>query len=142
MLLVKDIMTKSVFTLETKATMLEAAWALTRRKINGAPVRDEGGRLVGMLSKSDLVNPEPQDWIKGEALVEDLMTPQVLGVYQDDPAIAAAHGMITANVHQAVVYAPNGDLAGIIGAMDLVRAVAEGRSFTVGDDVDPRLVEK
>lgn len=134
MLRVKDIMTKSVFTLEAKASMVEAAWALTRRKINGAPVRDEEGRLVGMLSKSDLVNPEPQDWIKGEALVEDLMTPQVLGLYEDDAAVAAAHGMTEANVHQALVYGPNGELAGIVAAMDIVRAVAQGRDFANTDD--------
>ncbi len=134
MLRVKDIMTKSVFTLEAKASMVEAAWALTRRKINGAPVRDEEGRLVGMLSRSDLVNPEPHDWIKGEALVEDLMTPQVLGLYEDDAAVAAAHGMNEANVHQALVYGPNGELAGIVAAMDIVRAVAQGRDFLTTED--------
>lgn len=134
MLRVRDIMTKNVFTLEAKASALEAAWALTRRQINCAPVRDEEGRLVGMLSKSDLVNPEPKDWIKGEGLVEDLMTPNVLGLYEDDAAMAAAHGMAEANVHQAVVYTASGQLAGIVAAMDVVRAVAHGKDFRRTDD--------
>lgn len=57
MLRVRDIMTPNVFTLDTDASVLEAAWALTRRSISGAPVRDAAGALVGILSKSDLVNP-------------------------------------------------------------------------------------
>jgi len=129
MLRVRDIMTKEVFTLEAKATALEAAWALTRRAINGAPVRDNEGKLIGMLSKSDLVNPEPQDWIKGEALVEDLMTPNVLGLYEDDLAAAAARGMAESNIHQAVVYSDDGKLIGIVAAMDIVKAVARGEDL-------------
>jgi CBS domain-containing protein len=126
MLRVRDIMTKQVFTLEGKASVLEAAWALTRRQINCAPVRDADGKLIGMLSKSDLVNPEPQDWIKGEALVEDVMTPNILGLYEEDMAAAAARGLAEAHVHQAVVYNDEGQLVGIVAAMDIVKAVARG----------------
>ena len=141
MLRVKDIMTKAVFSLDAKASALEAAWALTRRQINCAPVRDAQGRLVGMLSKSDLVNPEPQDWIRGEALVEDLMTPKVLGLYEDDAAIVAAHGLAASNVHQAVVYNAAGELAGIVAAMDVVRAVASGKDFASTRDEEAPLAE-
>lgn len=126
MLRVRDIMTKQVFTLEAKASVLEAAWALTRRQINCAPVRDADGKLIGMLSKSDLVNPEPQDWIKGEALVEDVMTPNILGLYEEDLAAAAARGLAESHVHQAVVYNDEGQLVGIVAAMDIVKAVANG----------------
>src|SRR5579863_4032957 len=59
MLRIKDIMTKAVYTVEADASAEEAAWGLTRRHIGGAPVRDGRGNLVGVLSKGDLVNPEP-----------------------------------------------------------------------------------
>jgi predicted transcriptional regulator len=131
MLHVKDIMTEEVFTLEAQASAEEAAWALTRRNLGGAPVRDGEGNLIGMLSKTDLVNPEPKDWIKGEATVEDLMTPNVLGLYADDPAAVAAKGMADAHVHRAVVYDSDGQLIGIVTAMDIVRAIARGESFGV-----------
>lgn len=133
MLRVRDIMTREVFTLEAKASVLEAAWALTRRQINCAPVRDGEGKLIGMLSKSDLVNPEPQDWIKGEALVEDLMTPNILGLYEDDMAAAAARGLAESHVHQAVVYNDEGQLVGIVAAMDIVKAVARGADLRSTD---------
>lgn len=133
MLYVKDIMSPSVFTLGAEASALEAAWALTRRRLGGAPVRDANGALVGMLSKTDLVDPAPNDWIKGEATVEDIMTPNLLGLYEDDPAAAAVKSMAEANIHRAVVYDANGSLVGIVTAMDVVKAVARGDSFSLDD---------
>src|SRR5438876_1138983 len=67
MLRIKDIMTRNVYTVEADASAEEAAWGLTRRHIGGAPACDGDGNLVGVLSSSDLVNPEPAQWIRGEA---------------------------------------------------------------------------
>ncbi|HZL19022.1 MAG TPA: CBS domain-containing protein [Polyangia bacterium] len=93
MLRIKDIMTVNVYTVDVDASAEEAAWGLTRRHIGGAPARDATGNLVGVLSKSDLVNPEPAQWIKGEATVGDLMNPDVVSLYADDPAMAAVDEM-------------------------------------------------
>jgi CBS-domain-containing membrane protein len=64
MLTVKDIMTKKVYTVEFGASAEEAAWGLTRRQIGAAPVKNAEGELVGILTKGDLVDPEPSQWIK------------------------------------------------------------------------------
>jgi predicted transcriptional regulator len=131
MLHVKNIMSKEVFILDASASVLEAAWALTRRNLGGAPVRDAEGNLVGMLSKTDLVDPAPSDWIKGSALVEDIMNPDVVSVYEDDPAAAAAKAMADGKVHRLVVYNADGKISGIVTAMDVVKALARGDSFSV-----------
>jgi len=131
--MVRDLMTKEVFTLDHNASVLEAAYALTRRQLGGAPVKDADGNLIGMLSKTDIVDPNPSDWIQGEATVEDIMNPNVLGLYADDPAAAAAKGMADNHIHRAVVYGPGGELVGIITSMDLVRAIAEGADFSGRD---------
>jgi CBS-domain-containing membrane protein len=131
MLRVRDIMTPGVFTLATETAADEAAWGLTWRHLGGAPVRDGNGRLVGMLSKTDLVDPQPKDWIKGEATVGDLMHPDVLAVYADDPALSAVAAMAKNDVHRIVVIGPEGDLVGIVSALDVVKAMAAGRSFDV-----------
>lgn len=131
MLQVKNIMSDEVFMLDASASVLEAAWALTRRHLGGAPVRDPDGNLVGMLSKTDLVDPAPSDWIKGSALVEDIMTPNVLSLYEDDPAAAAVKAMADGNVHRLVVFNADGKLSGIVTSMDVVKAVARGDSFSV-----------
>jgi CBS domain-containing protein len=131
MLMVRDIMTTDVYTLEADASAEEAAWGLTRRHIGGAPVRDRSGNLIGVLTKGDLVNPEPHQWIKGEATVADLMNPDVLAVYRDDPALAAAVGMIEHRVHRVLVLDEENNLVGIVTSLDIVKAVAAGKSFAI-----------
>jgi len=131
MLKVSDIMTREVYTVESDASAEEAAWGLTRRHIGGAPVRDHNGGLVGMLTKGDLVNPEPAQWIRGEATVEDVMNPDVLALYAEDPAVTAAIGMAQRKIHRVVVIDADGRMAGIVTAFDIVKAVAAGLDFSV-----------
>jgi len=131
MLTVKDIMTKNVYVVDADASAEEAAWGMTRRHIGGAPVRDRAGMLVGVLTKGDIVNPEPGQWLKGEPTVEDLMNPEVLALYADDPAFTAAVEMARRKIHRIVVLDEEQNLVGIVSSMDIVRAVADGESFAV-----------
>jgi predicted transcriptional regulator len=131
MLTVGDIMTRKVFTVDADASAEEAAWGFTRLHIGGAPVRDREGNLIGVLTKGDLVNPEPAQWIKGEATAADLMNPDVLAVYKDDPALAAAVSMTDRNVHRVIVLDEEQQMCGIVTSMDVVKAVAAGKTFAV-----------
>jgi chloride channel protein, CIC family len=133
MLRIKDVMTKAVYTVEAEASADEAAWGLTRRHIGGAPARDADGNLVGVLSSSDLINPEPRQWIRGEATVGDLMNPDVVTLYADDPAMAAVVEMARRDIHRIVVLDSESKLAGIVTPMDVVRAVARGERFAPVD---------
>jgi CBS-domain-containing membrane protein len=133
MLRIKDIMSKQVYVVDADASAEEAAWGLTRRHIGGAPARDAQGNLVGVLSKGDLVNPEPAQWIRGEATVGDLMNPEVISLYAEDPAMAAVDAMATRDIHRIVVLDEDSKLAGIVTPMDVVRALAGGKRFDLAD---------
>ena len=133
MLRIRDIMTANVYTVEASASAEEAAWGLTRRHVGGAPARDGQGNLVGVISSSDLVNPEPAQWIRGEATVGDLMSPEVISLYADDPAMAAVVEMAERDIHRIVVLGEDSKLAGIVTPMDVVRAVARGARFDPTD---------
>ena len=133
MLRIKDIMTTNVYTVEAGASAEEAAWGLTRRHIGGAPARDHDGNLVGVLSSSDLVNPEPDQWIRGEATVGDLMNPDVISLYAEDPAMAAVNEMAKRDIHRIIVLDEDSKLAGIVTPMDIVRAMARGERFELTD---------
>jgi len=133
MLRIKDIMTRNVYTVEPGASAEEAAWGLTRRHIGGAPARDADGNLVGVLSSADLINPEPAQWIRGEATVGDLMNPDVISLYADDPAMAAVNEMAKRDIHRIVVLDEDSKLAGIITPMDVIRAMARGERFELTD---------
>ncbi len=133
MLQIKDIMTKRVYTVEADASAEEAAWGLTRRHIGGAPARDAAGNLVGVLSSSDLINPEPAQWIRGEPTVGDLMNPDVISLYAEDPAMAAVSEMAKRDIHRIVVLDQENELAGIVTPMDILRALANGQRFDLTD---------
>jgi CBS domain-containing protein len=55
MLSVKDIMTKEVITVPPDMKIARAARLLLGKSINGVPVVDKTGKLVGILCQSDLV---------------------------------------------------------------------------------------
>jgi CBS domain-containing protein len=55
MLKVKDIMTREIITVSPETEIVTAAKILLEKRINGLPVIDAFGRLVGVLCQSDLV---------------------------------------------------------------------------------------
>ena len=55
MLKVKDIMTRELITVSPETEITKAAEILLENRINGVPVIDSFGRLVGVLTQSDLV---------------------------------------------------------------------------------------
>jgi CBS domain-containing protein len=71
------------------------------------------------------------DRIKGEATVGDLMNPDVLALYPEDPALAAAVGMVQRSIHRVIILDEEQQMIGIVTSMDIVRAVAAGRKFAV-----------
>lgn len=54
-LLAREVMTKEVVTVGPKMPVKEAAQVLTENKIGGAPVVDDSGALIGIISESDLI---------------------------------------------------------------------------------------
>ena len=52
---VKDIMTKEVISVTPETEIVKAAKILLENRINGMPVIDAFGRLVGIICQSDLV---------------------------------------------------------------------------------------
>ena len=55
MLTAKDIMTTEVITISPKTEVAQAAKLLLTNRINGLPVVNEAGELVGILCQSDLI---------------------------------------------------------------------------------------
>jgi len=55
MLKVKDIMTEDLITVLPDAEIAQATKLILKKGINGVPVVDEKGSLVGILCQSDLI---------------------------------------------------------------------------------------
>src|SRR3990172_4602125 len=54
----KDIMTKEVVTVKPEMTIEELARLFTKHDISGAPVVDEAGGLIGIVTENDLIKME------------------------------------------------------------------------------------
>jgi predicted transcriptional regulator len=127
MLRVRDIMTRRVLSIGADRPLEAATWLFATEHVSGAPVRDPDGRVIGILSKTDLVDPMRRG--QGAHTVGEAMTPAVWAVRPEDPVVEAARVMLAREVHRVVVLDQDGHLAGILTAMDVLRAVVEGSAF-------------
>ena len=125
---VRDIMSNQVIALETHATVGHAARVLSEHKIGGAPVLKDG-RVRGIVSKSDLVDPRNDL----EVLVEKVMTRVIYAVRADDPALLAVHLMVDESIHRVLVVDEEGAIVGIIAPIDVLRAVRNGLQLGLTD---------
>lgn len=58
---VRDIMTKKVITVQESASGEEVARIISKKKINRLPVTDNNGKLVGIITRSDLIDSLAKD---------------------------------------------------------------------------------
>jgi len=148
MLQARDIMTTEVLTVSPETSISELSKMLAIRQIGGLPVVDKDGRLVGVITQSDLVD-RVRDLELPPAInildfhfylqipshllqrvekmlgttVGDCMTPNPVTVAPDTPVAKIAALMAKQKVHTIPVL-ERGKLVGVIGKMDLVRAMA------------------
>jgi CBS domain-containing membrane protein len=151
-----DLMEPGALTLPAAMPVREAARILSERGLSAAPVVDDGGRLIGVLSRADLVRhasaaeesadrtavPSPPPGTEARdrqeqwptCRVGDLMTPVVLSLREKTPASAVADALLCLDVHQLFVTDEAGDLIGVISAKDIVRHLQFERP---GDGTSP-----
>jgi len=55
MLTARDIMSRDIITVTEESTIKELAKILTNNQISGVPVIDDSGKLVGVVTESDLI---------------------------------------------------------------------------------------
>ncbi|MCK6537050.1 MAG: CBS domain-containing protein [Polyangiaceae bacterium] len=123
---VEDIMTRNVMTVAPNTPVDDLAWGLTQKGVSGAPVQDAGGHLLGLVTKSDLADPNRPNKLHA-ATVEDVMSPFVFAVNASDSVLDAAKRMVDTGSHRLVVVDSSGHLAGIVSTMDVVRALVAGK---------------
>lgn len=120
-----DLMTPSPVSLREDATFHEAVALLTGRGISAAPVIDEAGRPVGVLSLADIVIHDRESGFHverpGLTRVRDMMTPVVFSIAPDAPAWRVVGDMVALKVHRLFVVDTDGVLTGVISALDVLK---------------------
>jgi CBS domain-containing protein len=151
---VRDVMRRDLVSVPPALPLAELEEVLLRHGIGGAPVVD-GGEVVGVVSRSDLLKHrqveqsqaaavsdyflDPNDAGRGpdpvaetvaarwpHATVEEVMTRDLVSVRPDAPLADAARTMVERRVHRVLVL-ERGALVGLVSSLDLIRLFAEGR---------------
>lgn len=152
MLKAKDIMTTEVITVSPDSSILNAATILLEKHINGIPVVDDAGKLVGIICQSDLIAQQKQfpvpsffTFLDGlfttssmkqiekqikkisAATVSQAMTPDPVTVHQDMDIDVVAGLMVDKGFHTIPV--TDGEkLVGVVGKEDILRTLISSAS--------------
>jgi len=146
----KDIMTKEVITVKPEMTIEELARLFTKHDISGAPVVDEAGGLIGIVTENDLIKMEQrlhiptiitifdaviylgsskkfEDDLKRMAAtkVSDIYKRDVVTITENATIEEVATIMCEKDIHHLPVV-KKGKLMGIVGKKDIVRAISMG----------------
>jgi CBS domain-containing protein len=145
-----DLMTGQVVSIEETAPLREAVATFVDRGISGAPVINDAGRPVGVISLSDIVihdrnsvtyaRPAAEFFTRSDlraefgedvggfqveavdrTLVRDVMTPTVCAVRPDTPVYEVIQEMVLLHVHRLFVTDRDGVLVGVISMTDVLR---------------------
>jgi CBS domain-containing protein len=122
----KDILTPHVACVTEDMAVRTAAQLLRTEAITGAPVVDERGQVVGIISQSDLVShglTAPPDE-RLVVTVKDVMTPRVVTVEEETPLHEVALRMVQQGIHRVLVVDKAQQLRGIVTSMDILWWVA------------------
>ena len=141
-----EIMTRDIATVMPEASVREAAGIMTEKRVSGLPVVAADGRLVGILTASDLLhrvetgtekrqswfarftaNPDQmaRQYAKSHGLkVHEVMSRHVISV-REDASLNEVAEVLDANKLKRVPVVRGGSVVGIISRGDLVRALSQ-----------------
>lgn len=146
----KDIMTTDVKVARETDTIQDIANVLITEKIGGVPVVDEDNKVLGIISETDIIKKEkyvnPPEYITflqgliylndfkrmehdikdiSATKVKDLMSKDVIKVYENDTFDDIANIMIKQSVNRVPVVDSNDKIKGIICRYDIIKSMYE-----------------
>jgi CBS domain-containing protein len=146
---VAEIMTRDPIVVTPQTPLKEAIRILAEHRISGLPVVNDTGKLVGIISESDLmwqetgVEPPPYVMVLDSVIylqnpakyeqdihkvlgqtVQDAMTSHVTTIKPDTTIREAAQTLQHKNVHRLPVVDSNDHVVGILTRGDIIRAMA------------------
>lgn len=146
---VADVMSRDPIVVRSETSLNEAIQILAERRISGLPVVDDAGKLVGIISETDLMwqetgvtppayimfldsviylqNPATYERDLHKALgqtVGEVMSKDPITTSPEKTLTQAARVMHDKNVHRLPVLDESGQVIGILTRGDIVRAMA------------------
>lgn len=119
-LVVRQVMTTPVVSVQPDQTMHELGEKLRAAGIAGAPVVEQG-ELIGIVSMNDLINALERG--SRDDPVRQWMTIDILTVREDDSVIEAVKAFASRPVGRIPVVSAQGSLVGIVTGGDITRGL-------------------
>ena len=134
-MIVRDLMEQCVFTVDSEMAIPDLERQLTSLKVHGVPVVSKTGKLMGVISKTDLVRLHSERKRASRAVGGSAEPPKVWEVFStppitispDETVTAAARSMLESEVHRLVVMEDD-EIVGILSTFDVLRYITEGPS--------------
>jgi len=143
----QDLMSPNPVSLDGDASIQDAIALLTDRGFSAAPVIDEAGRPIGVISRGDILVhereqvrharlPDSEDWeeeprrsrhegfsveVVDPTRVRDIMTPVVFTVGLRTSAARVVEQMLALKVHRLFVVDDALALVGVVSTLDVLR---------------------
>lgn len=148
---VADLMRRGVVAVTPDASIRELIQILVGNGIDGCPVMERGGKVVGTVSTTDLLwlsdrlvpaTPDSPEWndrardVLDEKSVRDVMTPDVFGIPPDAGLEELSRFFSRTGLHRALVL-EEGELVGIVSISDLLGLVAGRTTAGAPSALDP-----
>jgi CBS domain-containing protein len=121
MLKVKDIMTKEVISVSPETEITDAAKILLEKRINGMPVVDPFGRLIGIICQSDLVAQQKSIPVPSVFTFLESYLP-LTSIKRIDNIEHVAKLMVDKKYHTLPVV-EGGKVVGIVGKEDVLKTL-------------------
>jgi CBS-domain-containing membrane protein len=147
MLTAGDVMTREVITVKKETTIRELAELFARHRISSAPVVDDSGTMIGIVTETDLVEQDKSlhiptvislfDWViylesdrkferelkkmTGQT-VGDIFTAEVVQVSPSTPVSDVAN-LISSRKVNSIPVVEGSSLVGIVSRIDLIRTM-------------------
>jgi acetoin utilization protein AcuB len=133
-MLVKDRMTSDLVTITPVTSFPDAFRVMREQGIRHLPVVDDGGKLIGIVTQSDLLHASPStattlsvfemSYLLANLHVQEVMSSPVITVSEDAPLEEAARLMVERKISCLPVML-DGDLVGMITETDIFGTFVE-----------------
>jgi len=130
---VAELMRTDLKVIDPDTTIEDVVITLADGHISALPVVDPRGRLIGVVSTTDILQAEAdcqssteRDRLFEHTTVREIMTPRPCTVMPDAEVREAALQMLYLQIHRVFVE-DEGKLVGVLSQSDVVRAVATAK---------------
>lgn len=144
---VTAIMTRDVVCVSPDVSVESLTSLFLSRAFGGAPVVDDTGKPVGVVSKTDILrndqeqgDTEKLEWSRGTGFhlhqlvretVADIMTPVAFVLPENASIAQAAALMAYEGVHRIPVVSSSGSVIGLVSSLDVLRWVGQTSGYLV-----------